>query len=38
MIVPHGVPSFSEALRFGTEVFHHLKAILKKKGLSTAVR
>jgi enolase len=37
MIVPHGAPSFSEALRFGTEVFHHLKAILKKKGLSTAV-
>jgi enolase len=37
MIVPHGAPSFSEALRMGTEVFHHLKAILKKKGLSTAV-
>jgi len=37
MIVPHGAPSFSEALRYGTEVFHHLKAILKKKGLSTAV-
>jgi enolase len=37
MVVPHGASSFSEALRFGTEVFHHLKAILKKKGLSTAV-
>jgi enolase len=37
MVVPHGAPSFSEALRMGTEVFHHLRAILKKKGLSTAV-
>ena len=37
MIVPHGAPSFAEALRMGTEVFHHLKAILKKKGLGTAV-
>ena len=37
MIVPHGATSFSEALRYGAEVFHHLKAILKKKGLSTAV-
>jgi len=37
MVVPHGAPSFSESLRMGTEVFHHLKAILKKKGLSTAV-
>jgi len=37
MIVPHGAPSFSEALRYGAEVFHHLKSILKKKGLSTAV-
>jgi enolase len=37
MIVPHGAPSFSEALRMGVEVFHHLKGILKKKGLSTAV-
>jgi enolase len=37
MVVPHGAPSFSEALRYGTEVFHHLKSILKKKGLSTAV-
>jgi enolase len=37
MIVPHGFPSFAEALRAGVEVFHHLKAILKKKGLATAV-
>jgi enolase len=37
MIVPAGFPSFGEALRAGVEVFHHLKAILKKKALSTAV-
>ncbi|MBK7850804.1 MAG: phosphopyruvate hydratase [Bacteroidetes bacterium] len=37
MIMPIGAPSFSEALRMGTEVFHHLKAVLKKKGLSTNV-
>ena len=37
MIVPHGAPSFAEALRMGTEVFHNLKSILKKKGLNTAV-
>ncbi len=37
MIVPHGARSFAEALRMGVEVFHHLKAILKKKGESTAV-
>ncbi|MET0553433.1 MAG: phosphopyruvate hydratase [Vicinamibacteria bacterium] len=37
MIVPHGADSFSEALRMGVEVFHHLKAILKKKGLATSV-
>jgi len=37
MIVPHGFPAFSDALRAGVEVFHHLKAILKKKGLNTAV-
>jgi enolase len=37
MIVPHGASSFSEALRMGVEVFHALKHILKKKGLSTAV-
>jgi enolase len=37
MIVPHGATRFSEALRMGVEVFHHLKAILHKKGRSTAV-
>ena len=37
MIMPIGAESFSEALRMGTEVFHHLKAVLKKKGLSTNV-
>jgi enolase len=37
MIVPHGSRQFSEALRTGVEVFHHLKAILKKKGLATSV-
>ncbi len=37
MIVPIGARSFSEALRMGTEVFHHLKAHLKAQGHSTAV-
>ena len=37
MIMPVGAASFGEALRMGTEVFHHLKALLKSKGLSTAV-
>ncbi|MCS7151269.1 MAG: phosphopyruvate hydratase [Endomicrobia bacterium] len=37
MIVPAGAKSFSEALRFGTEVFHSLKAVLKSKGYVTAV-
>ena len=37
MIMPVGAKSFHEALRMGTEVFHHLKALLKSKGLSTAV-
>lgn len=37
MIIPAGAPSFSEALRYGTEVFHALKNLLKKKGLNTAV-
>ncbi|MCP9887557.1 phosphopyruvate hydratase [Cyanobium sp. ATX 6A2] len=37
MLVPHGAPSFKEALRMGTEVFHTLKGLLKDKGLSTAV-
>jgi len=37
MIVPLGAPSFHEALRWATEVFHALAAVLEKKGLSTAV-
>jgi len=37
MIVPHGANSFAEAMKMATEVFHNLKAILKKRGLSTAV-
>ncbi len=37
MIRPVGAPSFKEALRMGAEVFHALKAIFKKRGLSTAV-
>ncbi len=37
MILPLGLPSFSEALRAGTEVFHALKSVLKGRGLSTAV-
>lgn len=37
MIMPVGAETFSEALRMGTEVFHHLKAVLKKNGHSTNV-
>lgn len=37
MIVPHGLPSFREALRCGAEIFHALAAVLRKMGLSTAV-
>jgi len=37
MIMPTNAPSFSEALRMGTEVFHNLKSVLKSKGLSTNV-
>lgn len=37
MIQPVGAPSYSEALRMGVETFHALKALLKKKGLSTSV-
>ncbi len=37
MIVPRGAPSFREGLRWGTETFHHLKKLLKSKGLNTAV-
>lgn len=37
MIQPIGAPNFREALRFGAEVFHALKSVLKKQGLNTAV-
>ncbi|MDH5637043.1 MAG: phosphopyruvate hydratase [Nitrospinota bacterium] len=37
MIMPVGAKSFTEALRMGSEIFHNLKAVLKKKGLNTAV-
>ena len=37
MIVPLGAPSFSEALRYGSEIFHTLKKLLHEKGLVTAV-
>ncbi len=37
MILPVGAPSFSEALRYGAEVFHSLKSVLRSKGLNTAV-
>ena len=37
MIAPIGAPTFKEALRSGAEVYHHLKTVLKKKGLSTGL-
>ena len=37
MILPVGAPTFGECLRYGVEVFHALKAVLKAKGLNTAV-
>ena len=37
MVVPHGASSFQEALRMGAEVFHHLKKVLKSRGMNTAV-
>jgi len=37
MVMPFGAESFSDALRMGTEVFHHLKSVLKSKGMSTNV-
>lgn len=37
MVMPHGATSFAEALRMGTETFHALKSVLKKKGLNTSV-
>ncbi|MBD9654098.1 MULTISPECIES: phosphopyruvate hydratase [unclassified Pseudomonas] len=37
MVQPVGAKTFSDGLRMGTEIFHHLKAVLKARGLSTAV-
>lgn len=37
MIIPSGAPSFREAMRYAVETYHHLKAILKSKNLSTAL-
>jgi len=37
MVMPAGAPSFSEALRWGVEVFHTLKGVLKKRGYNTSV-
>jgi enolase len=37
MIVPKGAPTFAEGLRYGAEVFHALKSVLKDRGFSTAV-
>jgi enolase len=37
MVMPIGAPSFSEALRWGVETYHALKAVLRERGLSTAV-
>ena len=37
MIMPKGAPTFPEALRYGVEVFHALKSVLKDRGLSTAI-
>ena len=37
MVLPVGAPTFSEALRYGTEIFHSLKSVLSSQGLNTAV-
>src|SRR5437763_5184941 len=37
MIMPKGAPTFAEGLRYGTEIFHALKSVLKERGLSTNV-
>src|SRR2546430_753532 len=37
MIMPKGAPNFPEAVRYGAEVFHELKKVLRERGLSTAV-
>jgi enolase len=37
MVVPHGAPTFREALRMGAEIFHQLKSVLTSKGMATTV-
>jgi enolase len=37
MVVPFGASTFSDALRMGTEVFHHLKSVLKSKAMTTSI-
>ena len=37
MIAPIGAPSFKEALRWGAEIYHNLKSVLKKRGLATSI-
>lgn len=37
MVMPYAAPNFAEGLRMGTEIFHHLKAVLSKQGLATTV-
>jgi enolase len=37
MVVPVGAPTFAEALRYGTEIYHHLKKVLQERGLATGV-
>jgi len=37
MIAPIGAPTFKEALRWGAEIYHNLKAVLKKRGLATSI-
>ena len=37
MVVPFGASTFSDALRMGTEVFHHLKSVLKSKAMATSI-
>jgi enolase len=37
MVVPHGAPSFPEAIRYGVEVYHALRGLLDRRGLTTAV-
>lgn len=37
MLVPHGAPRFAEALRYGAEIFHVLKSLLRKRGYATSV-